>query len=163
MSLLKFFRKSEKEFAKSLAIYISSESGKILIAPHYVDESWLRYEQEVIEILNFDCDDEILGESIKKSFNMFAKKNMANTKRTSKDWSSYQASKLKSIKEFEEKYLKISINGINEANLFMVCEADMKSPYHINLTSSISAFADNQKIGFLIKKLHKLQNKLDLE
>jgi len=163
MGLLNFFKKTEKEFEKSMAIYISSEYGKILIAPHYVDESWLRYEQEEIEILNLDCYDEILGKSIKRNFNMFAKKNIAGKKRTLKDWPSYKASKLKSVKEFEKKYLKISINGANEANLFMVCEADMKSVNNINLTSSISAFADNQKIGFLIKKLHKLQTTLDLE
>jgi len=94
---------------------------------------------------------------------MFAKKNVVNKKRTSKDWPAYQASKLKSIKEFEEKYFRISINGANEANLFMVFEADMKSAFNINLTSSISTFADNQKIGFIIKKLHELQNKLNLE
>ena len=134
-----------------------------MIAPHFVDESWLRYEQEEIEILNLDCDDETLGKSIKKNFNMFAKKNVVNKKRTSKDWPAYQASKLKSIKEFEEKYFRISINGANEANLFMVFEADMKSAFNINLTSSISTFADNQKIGFIIKKLHELQNKLNLE
>lgn len=163
MSLFKVFKKSEKEFPKSLTIYISSELGKILIASHYIDESWLRYEQEEIEILNLDCDDEILGASIKRSFNLFTKKNLANKKRTLKDWSSYKASKLKSVKEFEEKYFKISINGANEANLLMVCEADMKSADNINLTSSISAFADNQKIGYLIKKLNTLQNKLDLE
>lgn len=158
MSLFNFFKKSKKEFSKSLAIYVSSELNKILIAPHYIDESWLRYEQEEIEILKFDCTDEMLGESIKRNFNKFARKNIENQKRTyKKDWSAYQASKLKTLKEFEKKYFRISIDGANEANITLVLIADMKSEFEINLTNSISAYADNQKIGFIVKKMHSIQ------
>ena len=157
MGLFDFFKKSNKEFVKSLEIYISSELNKILIAPHYVDESWIRYEQEEVEILEFNCNNEILGESIKRNFNKFAEKNKENRKRTSKDWYSYQASKLKSMKEFEKKYFRIFISGANEANIIMIFEADMKSKFKINLTSSISSFAENQQMGFLIKKLHEIQ------
>lgn len=159
MGLFDFFKKGNNEFVKFLVIYISSELNKILIAPHYLDESWIKYEQEEVEILEFNCNDEILGESIKKKFNKFALKNMENRKRTrtSKDWHSYQASKLKSMKEFEKKYFRIFISGANEANIIMIFEADMKSKLEINLTSSISSFAENQKMGFLIKKMHEIQ------
>ena len=157
MNLFKLLKKEKKEFPKMVVLYISSELNKILIAPQYVDESWVKFEQKEISTLDFNCSNELLGESIKRNFNKFANKNIADKKRTSKDWPSYQASKLKSIKEFEKRYFKISINGANEANIIMVFEADMKSKDAINLTSSISAFTDNQKIENLIKKLHEIQ------
>ena len=126
MNLFKLLKKEKKEFPKMVVLYISSELNKILIAPQYVDESWVKFEQKEISTLDFNCSNELLGESIKRNFNKFANKNIADKKRTSKDWPSYQASKLKSIKEFEKRYFKISINGANEANIIMVFEADMK-------------------------------------
>ncbi len=140
-----------------VVLYLSSELNTILVAPQYVDESWIRFEQEEIEILNFDSSNELLGETIKKNFDKFTQKNMENKKRTSKDWPAYQASKLKSMKEFEKKYYRISINGANEANIIMTFEAEMKLKSKINLTSSISAFTKNEKLGILTKELNKIQ------
>ncbi len=142
---------------KMVVLYVSSELNSILIAPQYVDESWIRYEQEDIEQLDFDCTDESLGEAIKRNFDKFAVKNMPNTKRTTKDWPAYQASKLKTETEFEHHYFKISINGANDANIIMVFEADMKSKHDINVTSSVSAHAENHKLGRLVKQLHDIQ------
>ncbi|MFD2916360.1 hypothetical protein [Psychroserpens luteus] len=157
MNLLNSLKKEKKKFPKMVVLYLSSELNKILIAPQYVDESWIRFEQEEIEILDFNCSNELLGESIKKNFDKFAEKNMADKKRTSKDWPAYQASNLKSIKEFEKKYYRISINGSNETNATMVFEADMKSENNINLTSLISAYAKNEKLGILTKELNEIQ------
>ena len=50
MSIVDFFKK-KKKFPKMVVLYMSSELNKILIAPYYVDESWIRFEQEEIEIL----------------------------------------------------------------------------------------------------------------
>jgi hypothetical protein len=157
MSLLNFLKKDRKEFSKMVVLYLSSELNKILVVPQYVDESWIRFEQEEIQTLDFDCSNELLGESIRRNFDKFAQKNMENKKRTSKDWPAYRASKLKSMKDFENKYYRISINGANEANIIMVFEADMKLKNEINLTSSISAFAENERLGILTKELNKIQ------
>lgn len=154
---MNIFKKKRKEFPKMVVLYLSNELNKILVAPQYLDESWLRFEQEKIEILDFECSDELLGESIKKNFEKFTHKNMDDKKRTSKDWPAYQASKLKSMKEFEKKYFRITINGANEANIIMIFEAEMKLKNEINLTSSISVYAQNEKLGFLTKELNKIQ------
>jgi hypothetical protein len=61
------------------------------------------------------------------------------------------------MKEFEKKYFRITINGANEANIIMIFEAEMKLKNEINLTSSISVYAQNEKLGFLIKELNKIQ------
>lgn len=156
MSIVDLFKR-KKKFPKMVVLYMSSELNKILIAPYYVDETWIRFEQEEIEILEFNCNDDLLGESIKKNFDKFAEKNMENRIRTSNDWPAYQASKLKSMKEFERKYNRITVDGANEANLIMVFQAYMKSKNDINLTSSISSYAENNKLGYLAKKLYEIQ------
>ena len=140
-----------------VVLYLSSELNKILVVPQYVDKSWIRFEQEEIEVLEFKCNDDLLGKSIKRNFDKFAKKNIGDKKRTSKDWPSYQASKLKSMKDFEKKYYRITIDGANEANIIMIFEADMKSINKINLTRSISTSADYQELGDLTKKLYDIQ------
>jgi hypothetical protein len=157
MSLLNFLKKERKEFSKMVVLYLSSELNKILVVPQYVDESWVRFEQDEIETLDYDCSNELLGESIKRNFDKFAQKNMEDNKQTSKDWPAYQASKLSTMKEFENKYYRISINGANEANIIMIFEADMKLKNEINLTSSISAFTENETLGNLTKELNQIQ------
>ena len=140
-----------------VVLYLSSELNKILVAPQYVDKSWIRFEQEEIEILEFNCKDDLLGETIKRNFDKFAKKDIEDKKRTSKDWAAYQSSKLKSMKEFEKKFYRITINGANEANIIMIFEADMKSKNQINLTRAISTYADYRELGELTKQLYNIQ------
>ena len=76
MNVFNFWRKTEKKFPEMVVLYLSSELNKILVAPQYVDKSWIRFEQEEIEILEFNCNDDLLGESIKRNFDKFAKKDM---------------------------------------------------------------------------------------
>lgn len=163
MKLFHLFKKEQEQFSQMIAVFVSVELNKILIAPHYVDESWVRYEQEEIEEIAYNDTNEILGQSIKRNLALFAKKNMSTAKRKPKDWPSYKASKLKSIKEFKRKYHRISVNGANEANIILVFEADMKSIHKINITRSISAFAENQELGLLVKKMNKVQMNRTIE
>lgn len=163
MKLFHFFKKEQKQFPQMIALYVSAELNKILIAPHYVDESWVMYEQEEIEEIAYNDTNEILGLAIKRNLKLFAKKNLSNEKRKPKDWPSYKASKLKSIKEFEKRYQRIIVNGANEANIILIFEADMKSKHKINITRSISAFAENQELGLLVKKLNKVQMNRTIE
>lgn len=157
MKLFHFFKKEPEQFPQMIALYVCAELNTILIAPHYVDQSWVRYEQEEIEEVAFHDADAALGQAIKRNLKLFAKKNMSSEKRKPKDWPAYKASKLKTIKEFKKKYYRISVNGVNEANIILVFEADMKSKHQINITRSISAFAENQELGFLVKKMNEVQ------
>lgn len=125
-----------------IAVDLSEEYRKILIAPFFVDESWLRYEQEDVEVLSFDVTDELLGESIKRSLKNFAEKNKYLTKRNLTDWPAFKASKLKTVKEFEKKYSRISISGLNEANIFLAMDAETKSGHHAPLDAPFAHIED---------------------
>lgn len=69
----------------------------------------LRYEQENIEILKFNCNNDKIGESIKRNFEKFTKKDKKITEKRNAifiDWPTYQTSKLKSMKDFEKSILE---------------------------------------------------------
>jgi len=162
---MKWFKpnKEKKQFPSRVAIYLSQEYDKILVAPFFVDESWLHYEQEEIEALRFDVNDEKLGESIKRNLKKFAEKNEDTTKRNKKDWPAFKASNLKTVKEFESKFSRISISGLNEANLILAFDAETKSKNEIDLRTTISAYADNDLLGDRLRKLHKAQIERKIE
>ncbi|GAA4301946.1 hypothetical protein [Nibribacter koreensis] len=150
-------KKEKKLFSKKIAVYLSTEYKKILVAPFFVDESWLYYEQEEVEVLNFDVPDELIGESIKRNLQKFAEKNQDLTKRNLTDWPAFKASKLKTVKEFEKKYSRISISGLNEANISLSMDAETKSEHEINLRTTLSAYADNKLLGIRLKKIYQAQ------
>ncbi|MBJ6116650.1 hypothetical protein JAO76_00480 [Pontibacter sp. BT310] len=156
-------KKEKKQFSKMIAVYLSEEYRKILVAPFIVDESWLRYEQEDVEVLSFDVTDELLGESIKRNLEKFAEKNKDSTKRNLTDWPAFKASKLKTVKEFEKKYSRISISGLNEANISLAMDAETKSEHEINLRTTLSAYADNKLLGIRLRKIHKAQIEKKIE
>ncbi|MFT5618046.1 MAG: hypothetical protein ACI85I_001275 [Arenicella sp.] len=163
VSFMSWFSPKKKQFPKSLVIYLSSELNDILIAPQFVDESWVHYEQEEIQQMDFDCENELLGKAIKDNLDKFKEKNREETQRKIIDWPAYKASKLKSVKEFEKKFTRISICGANEANTILCFDADMKSKYGIDLRSSISTYAKDKEIGFLVKKLYRVQLERKIE
>ncbi|HAA20531.1 MAG TPA: hypothetical protein DCP28_17865 [Cytophagales bacterium] len=162
---MKWFKsnKEKKQFPKMIAVYLSQEYDMVLLAPFFVDESWLYYEQEEIEALSFDVNDEMLGESIKRNLNKFAEKNADTTKRNKKDWPAFKASNLKTVKEFETKFSRISISGLNEANIILAFDAETKSKNEIQLRTIISAYANNGELGDRLRKLHKAQIEMKIE
>ncbi len=136
---------------------------RFLLLLFFVDESWVHYEQDDIEVLKFDANDEIIGESIKRNLNQFAEKNDDLTKRNKKDWPAFKASNLKTLKEFESKFSRISITGLNEANLILAFDAETKSIHEIDLRTTISAYAENRELGNRLRKLHKAQIDMKIE
>ncbi|MBI1223440.1 MAG: hypothetical protein GC180_12620 [Bacteroidetes bacterium] len=70
---------------------------------------------------------------------------------------------MKTVKEFEAKFSRISITGQNEANLVLAFEAETKSMDEINLITTVSAYADNPIIGERLRKLHKAQLERKIE
>lgn len=156
---MKWFKSSKenKQFPKMIAAYLSKEYNQILVAPYYVDESCLRYEQEEIDVFSYDVDNNTLGDSIKGNLNKFKAKNQDSGTKNKKDWPAFKASKLKTIKEFESKFQRIAISGLNEANIILAFDAETDSKDEIHLRTTISAYADNETLAERLRKLHKAQ------
>ena len=86
---MKWFKSSKehKQFPKMIAAYLSKEYNQILVAPYYVDESWLRYEQDEIDVFSYDIDNITLGDSIKSNLNKFKEKNQDSETKNKKGFS----------------------------------------------------------------------------
>ena len=154
---MNWFKSKKKQFPKSITVYLSKEYQSILIVPMHVDKSWVHYEQEEIQNIKFEASFEEIGQSLKNSLNKFCEKETNFTYRNKKDWPAFKASKLKTIKEFETKYSRISISGLNESNLILAFDASTTSKDDINLRTTISAHADNSDLGNRLLKIHKAQ------
>ncbi len=155
MKIFNFFQ--NKKLTKRLNIYWSALYNKVLLVPVMIDQYGIFCEQEEIEILEFNCADNILGEKIKKNLDKFTSVKRDKTKRNLKDWPTFKASKLKTVKEFKKEFHCISISGENESNIILIIEADLKSLDKINLKSSISAFCKDEELGFKIKTIQTAQ------
>jgi len=156
-------KKEKQQFSKMVAVYLSSEYKKILITPFFINEAWVYYEQENVESLNYDVDDKLLGEALKRNLDKFKQKDSDLTKQKLTDWPSFKASGLKTVKEFERKYLRIGVSGLNKANIILALDAEMKSKYEIDLRTTISAYADYDELGLRLRMLHKAQVERKIE
>lgn len=150
-----FKSKRKKEFPKMINVYISKEFNKIIIVPLFVDSSWVHYEQEeTAVILNMDVTDSDLGASIKNNLNKFEEKEANFSKRNLRDWPAFKESKLKTTKEFEAKYSKISISGLNPSNLILAFDAETNTEHEIDLRTIISAHSDDAQLGERLRRLY---------
>ena len=156
-------KKEKKQFSKMISVYFSKDYKRILIAPFFIDEAWVYYEQDDVESLDLDVDDKLLGEALKRNLNKFDKRETDLRRQNLTDWPSFKASGLKTVKEFEKKYFRISVSGLNEANIILAMDAEMKSKYEIDLRTTISAFAEDDQLGLRLRILHKAQIERKIE
>lgn len=153
-----FRKKSEKKaYSKMLGVYLSGAHNKILVAPYFTDGSGVYFEQDDIEVLPFDISDDLLGEALRRNLDKFEVKEANFNKRKLTDWPTYKASGSKTVKEFEKRYSKIAVSGLNEANIILAMDAEMKSKHEIDLRTIISAYANNRDLGVRLRMLHKAQ------
>lgn len=139
---------------KSVTVYISDKHSEIIIAPVSKEpNAGYQYEQNVCEILNLNSSPEIIGETIKRNFNLFNIKENKSGMGKKSEWPALKASKEKSARRFEENYLRISIQGITDRNDSLKIETVMNLPIEIELTSTISAHCEASDLGSRVLKI----------
>lgn len=151
-----FFKK--KKLAKRVSVYISEKYDQIIIAPRHINKAGIIYEQENCKTTTRAISAEELGTVVMESMNLFSLKertapNLRDAKLT--DWPAFKHSKSKSVKAFEQEYIRIYIDSCNEYN--QVIEID-GSPYkdsELEIKSTISFYADKDKIGERILKVYQ--------
>jgi hypothetical protein len=157
-----FFKKNtiNRKLKKSVAIYISDSRGQIIIAPQYVNNAGIRYEQETCTVLNFPIDFLQLGEETLRNFSMFdlKDKNLRDQKRT--DWPAFKYSKMKSVKSFEEAFKMVAISGNNESNIIISIETPIVADNDLNIRSWVSTTVSKEEIGKRIIKVYQKANSI---
>jgi hypothetical protein len=91
-------------------VYVSRAAGKIIVCPTASIEKGFYNEQEPLSLLPWDSPAEVLGQNVWESLLLFRKTpglNLGSSKKS--DWPAYRASSVKSIREFEDKYARVSV------------------------------------------------------
>jgi hypothetical protein len=96
-----------------------------------------------------------LGAEVIESMNQFSVKdtNLRDTKLT--DWPAFKHSKSTTVKAFEKEYIYISIRNCNEYNLIVDIEGLPYKESELKIKSTISFYADKDKIGERILKVYE--------
>jgi hypothetical protein len=92
------------------AVYMSRLPAKIIICPEGSIERGFHTEQEPLAVLPYACSTEALGQTVWESLLQFKATpglNLRSSKKT--DWPAYRASGARSVREFEEQYLRVSV------------------------------------------------------
>jgi len=153
-----FFKAPEPKLKikKNLSIYISEKHSEIIFAPVYKEtNAGYTFEQETCEVIGLNDSPEIIGETFKKNFNKFDLKKRQTVSGKKSDWPAFKASKEKTIVGFEKNYIRFSISGVNENNLFFEIKTSFNYPTQIELITTISAYCSNSDLG---KRLLKIYN-----
>jgi hypothetical protein len=93
--------------------------------------------------------------TIKRNFDKFDIKEKESENGKKSDWPAFKASKEKSMRGFEQNYLRISIRGITERNNSLRIETVLNLPIEIELTSTISAHCEPADLGNRILKIFR--------
>jgi hypothetical protein len=91
-------------------VYMSQRQAKLIICPVSSIERGFDTEQEPLAVLPYSCPPETLGQGVWESLLLFRKTPNVNIRSRKKtDWPAYRASGAKSVRAFEDEYVRVSV------------------------------------------------------
>lgn len=132
-----------------LAIIYAAKDRPTLVTSMHYNEAGICYEQSCLLVADVDQ----LVPVVRQALADFSMKDADLRQAKLSDWPSYRASGLKSVRQFQNEYLQITVTATNEAELFY--EAATKPHHESDLTLSvlINRFGDDTESQRLLDKL----------
>jgi hypothetical protein len=91
-------------------VYVPRTAGQLIVCPTTSIEKGFYNEQPPVSLIPWDAPAETLGQNAWESLLLFRKTPGLNLRSSKKsDWPAYRASGLKSIREFEDQYVRVSV------------------------------------------------------
>ena len=146
-------------------IYLA-ENRPAIIAPVHFNSAGIYYEQEN-PLLDESSDWNALCASLRSSIDRFScrEANLRDAKKT--DWPAFRASCCRSVRQFEDLYLRIDVCSMNDAELFYNASCHPRGEKDITLQVSLNRYGEDEEIDRLLRKLFKASlcwaNKFDLD
>jgi hypothetical protein len=143
-----FNRKSHSpELKKHAVVYISDKYKHLIIAPMSQNDAGIIYEQDTCTALAYSEEATELGELTLDNFNRYSVKDVNLRDHKSTDWPAFKHSKSKSVRAFEQDYIRISVEGANEKNIILLFSGLPYKNCKLTVNASISYHADKEEIG----------------
>ena len=106
-------------------------------------------------------DPKSLGELVKEKFDSCEyEEEFDYSKQKKSDWPAYQASSIKTIKEFERQYIWYRIRGANEYNITYIIESPNLSN-DVHLTKAFTMGTDAVGIVSMLSDFHRFFQKVE--
>lgn len=154
------FRKTELKFVRLCNVYIPRGGGAVLVSATFNHGGLFAEKPEAVVECNIAISEEI-GTAVKQKINECEyRPQFKYSGQKKSDWPAFKHSGIKTIKSFEDNYVRYSIKGANDANIIW----QIDSPeFHndIRLESSVSASAEPIEIGEWIKRFHEFFLKVE--
>ena len=84
----------------------------------------------------------------------FREANLRDTRRT--DWPAYRASKLRSVRQFQDLYIHIGVRAVNEAELFYRATCQPRGEHDISLNVTLNRYESDEEIARQLQKLFEV-------
>jgi hypothetical protein len=146
-----FQRKAQLGVELLVGVYFSEADRQIIVAPNFVNNDGMYFEQESPVLLPLDTSLALLGHYTLRAFMAFDKHEWDGNPRKLSEWPAYKVSKAKSVKKFQERYMYMRIFTIN-ANIRV--EALPRHDAEIFVTRYVVS-NDNQTFGKQIMDVYK--------
>ncbi len=126
-----------KQFAR---VFIAKSDERTIVATIHQNELGVWYEDESPTVLEPASSAEQVGRAVREAMRKTSvrPKDLRSHKLT--DWPCFKASRLRSVRQFEDRYIAIRVRGANEANIIAVVTGspEKDAPLDVTTTASMS-------------------------
>ncbi len=152
-----FFKKKQDKtkLTKRISIYISDKQKQLIIVPQHENEAGIIYEQDKCLVNENPMNHSELGKEVINNLNLYSIKDVNLRDNKSSDWPAFKNSKVKSIREFKQEYIRISVESVNNSNLILLIEGKPYNGSELTINSQISFHANNEEIGKRVMKIYE--------
>lgn len=151
--LRSLFGAPQPSVPRGVHVYLGPDAA--IVAATHQNLAGIYYEQADPQVLRTPIDPAQLGAAFRQAFDRFSvqDKNLRDARRS--DWPAYQASGLRSLKDFERTYQTVLCYALNPSNA--VVRASIAHPAHegIELSCSFNPLLAPEVIGAQLLQLAK--------
>jgi hypothetical protein len=137
-------KEAMKKFAR---VFIARSGSRAIAVGMRINENNVWYEDSTPSVLNKPFTAEELGSAIAEAMGKTDRRAMDARGNKLTDWPAYKASGEKSVRQFEESFIEVSIEGANAANLVAVITGSPEKDAVLLVTSTISTGIVPAKLG----------------
>jgi hypothetical protein len=136
-------------------VYLSRDGRRVLVVGCNPTETGILVESnDVIELEQPSSPDEI-GAAVRAAVRSSHVVDQDLRSRTVKDWGAYRTSRARSVRQFEANFISVSVEALNDANLFYDVSAEPEPEDLLRVVSTINAHATDYDLGERILEVYK--------
>jgi len=132
-------------------VYLAEGRPAIVSALHYNSDG-IYYEQEAPLVLPMATEDG-LASALREALGRYSLREESLRGRKATEWPAYRASGMKSLRGFEDTYLRIQVRALNEAELIFEASAKPSGESDVGLSVLLDLYGADEEIRRLLGRL----------